>query len=132
MDTADTFREKVSVNNFELDVALITPGGAPGVPDEPVVQASGSVSAVADYEYGVIDKTKVSSIEAIVCVDDTARIGVNILVISRKNDGNRLLCNFGPSSERRVFKGLTPILDGNVGGLGGRVETVGRVVTGST
>ena len=93
LDTADTFC--ISNINFDLDVALITPGGVPGVPDEPVVQASGCISAVADNEHGMVDKTpicisQIITIPAVVCVDDTARIGVDVRIIGRKNDGNRL------------------------------------------
>ena len=81
------------VIKFELDVALITPGGVPGVPDEPVVKASGVISAVADYEHGMVHT--ISALVAVVCVNDPARIGVDVCIIGRKNYGNRLFCNCG-------------------------------------
>ena len=51
LDTADT----LAVNGGDLDVTLITPGGAPRVPDDVVVLAGGSVSAVADSGDGVVE-----------------------------------------------------------------------------
>ena len=61
---------------FKLEVTLITPGGAPGVLDEPVVQASGFISTIADNENAMINCVKPLPVNnfygvAIVCIDDT-------------------------------------------------------------
>ena len=94
LDTADT-NVTCIVLNFELDETFITPGGVPGVLDQPVMQTSGLVNAVADHEHGMVDRVKVSITQAIFCIYDTACIGVDILVIGRNNDGKRLSCNCG-------------------------------------
>ena len=49
LDTADT----VAVNDSELDVSLVSPGGVPGVLDEPVVLAG--LGAPSDGKDGVIE-----------------------------------------------------------------------------
>ena len=60
IDTANTMIIICIVSvNFDLDIALITPSNVPGVPDQPVVQASGCISAVADHEHGMVYKEKV-------------------------------------------------------------------------
>ena len=96
MDSTDTII--IIIFNFELDVPFITPGGVPGVLHEPIVQAGGLVSTVADYEYSVIDRIKIFTflvsdyLIAIPLINDTALIGVNVLVIGRYSDGKRLSC----------------------------------------
>ena len=53
MDTADTTLKSLiisSIANLELQVTLITPGVAPGVLNQPIVQAAGLISAVTDNE----------------------------------------------------------------------------------
>ena len=52
LDTADT--GTVS-GDGEPDVASLSPAGAPGVLDDPVLLAGLGVSAVADGEYGVVE-----------------------------------------------------------------------------
>ena len=49
LDTTDSF----SIDDGELDVALITPGGVPGVLDEPVVLTG--LGAPSDGKDGVIE-----------------------------------------------------------------------------
>ena len=51
LDTADA---SIVASDGELDVALVTPGGVPGVLDEPVVLTI--LAAVADGEHGVIER----------------------------------------------------------------------------
>ena len=50
LDTADT---SVIAGDGELDVALVTPAGVPGVLDSPVLSAIG-FSALTDDEHGVV------------------------------------------------------------------------------
>jgi len=50
LDTADT----LAVGDGELDVALVTPSGVPGVLDHPVVEASSGVVAPSGDEHGVV------------------------------------------------------------------------------
>ena len=50
LDTADT----VTIDDGELNVALITPGGSPRVLDEPVIETSSLIVAIADGEDSVI------------------------------------------------------------------------------
>jgi len=46
--------DTVSSNNGELDVSFFSPGGTPGVLDEPVVQSGSGVSSIADSKHGVV------------------------------------------------------------------------------
>ena len=74
--TADT-PNFIIINYFEFEVALITPGGVPGVFEEHVLQASGFVSAVTDSEYAVVNCVKnlvviKYLVSAIASIDDAA------------------------------------------------------------
>ena len=81
--------------HFNLYVPLITPGSAPGVFDEPVVQASGFISAIADNENAMVNVVKGILIVAVKCIDDAARVLMYVFIIGRNSDGNRLLLNGG-------------------------------------
>ena len=80
---------------LDLEVTLITPGGVPGVFDEYVIQASGLINAISDSEYSMVDRVKgiiisssigVPASVAIGCIYNTARIGVDVLVIGCDSD----------------------------------------------
>jgi hypothetical protein len=77
LDTADT----VSIDDGELDVALVTPGGVPGVLDEPVVLTG--LSAVADSEDGVIEGGT-----ALGGVEDTGLVGLPDHLVGLDEDGD--------------------------------------------
>ena len=51
LDTADT----VAVNDSELDVSLVSPGGVPGVTEDPVFLLGVGVDTPSDDTDGVID-----------------------------------------------------------------------------
>ena len=85
---------RVFISYFDLDITLITPGGVPGVPYEPVVQAGGLISAVTDNENCVVDWVKVQVFcEAIDCIDDAACILMDVLVVCGNSNGERLFRN---------------------------------------
>ena len=65
LDAADTLTRR----NQELDVALITPGGVPGVFDDPVILVI--LSAVADGEDGMVE-----GVAAIAVVEDTSHVAL--------------------------------------------------------
>ena len=52
----------IIIINFDLEITLITPGGVPGVLEEPVVQASGFIMAIADNENSVVNRVKFLSV----------------------------------------------------------------------
>ena len=79
LDTADT----VSGGSSELDVALVTPGGVPGVLDEPVVLAT--LGAVADGKDGVVE---VGS--ALVGGEDTGLVGLEDVLVGLNGDSEGL------------------------------------------
>ena len=79
LDTADT----VSVNDSELDVALVTPGGVPGVLDEPVVLTG--LSAPADGEDGVVKRGT-----AFGAVQDARLIRLEDVLVGLNGDGKGL------------------------------------------
>ena len=64
---------------------------------------------------------------AIFCVNDTTRIGVDVLVVGRYSDGNGLLGNCSLHCVCLMEEALYPsvVLDGDFGGLGGLVKAVG-------
>jgi len=51
LDAADTF----AFNASDLDVALITPVGVPGVLNEPVIKAAGFISAISNDKDAVVE-----------------------------------------------------------------------------
>ena len=65
LDAADTLTR----GNQELDVALITPGGVPGVFDDPVILVI--LIAVADGEDGMVE-----GVAAIAVVEDTSHVAL--------------------------------------------------------
>ena len=74
--TADTINSIISCK-LEFEVAILTPGGIPGVFDEHVVQASSLVMAVTDSEYTMVYWVNVLIVIKHFCVaigsiDDTA------------------------------------------------------------
>ena len=81
LDTADTF----TIDDGELDEASITPGGVPGVLDEPVVLAGGGIVSPSHSEDGVV---KAGS--ALRGVKDTGSVGLEDSLIGLNGDGQRL------------------------------------------
>ena len=81
LDTADT----VAIDDGELDVALVTPGGVPGVLNQPVVQSGSGVVTPADSEDGVIESGSAFS-----GVEDTAGVGLEHVLVGLNGDGKRL------------------------------------------
>jgi hypothetical protein len=79
LDTADTG----SIDGSELDVAINTPGGAPGVLDEPVVLSV--LVTVADGEDGVVECGSASF-----GVEDTGGVGLEDVGVSLDRDGDGL------------------------------------------
>ena len=57
-NTADTQMSTIIIRvkkcDVDLEVPLFTPRGIPGVLDQPVVQARGLISAVADDDHGMV------------------------------------------------------------------------------
>ena len=84
LDAADTG----TVDDGELDVALVTPGGVPGVLDEPVVLTV--LSAVADGEDGVVEAGAATG-----GVEDTRLVGLEDELVSLDRDGKGLLGESG-------------------------------------
>jgi len=77
LDTADAF----AFHSSNLDVALVTPGGVPGVLDEPVVKAACFVVAIADEQHAVI---KIGA--AFGAVKDTACVRLEDILVSLDSD----------------------------------------------
>ena len=77
LDTADAS----AIHAGELDVSLVTPSCVPRVLDEPVIEAAGLVSAVADGEHGVI---KIGT--ACCIVHDTALVMLEALLVGLNRD----------------------------------------------
>ena len=82
LDTAGTSR----VVHGELDVALVTPDGVPGVLDEPVVESGGGVVTEADGEDGVIEAGT-----AFGATEDTTLVGLEDSLVGLNGDGEGLL-----------------------------------------
>ena len=121
LDTTETIK---IIFHSNLKIALITPGGVPGVLEEPVVQASGFIMAIADNEYSVVDGVYVLSFNfylfhAIVCIYDTACIGMYGNIIGKNSGADRLLC-YGCLNLGYVMW-IAYVLDFDLNGLGGLV-----------
>ena len=86
LDTADT---SVIAGDGELDVALVTPAGVPGVLDSPVLSAIG-FSALTDDEHGVVQIGA-----AVGAVEDASRIELEDKSVSLNGDDQRLLLEGG-------------------------------------
>ena len=123
----------INIVNHNLKVPFVTPGGVPGVLEQPVVQTSGFISAVANDEHGVVYAVSgvknVIRVKAIICIDDTTRVGVDILIIGCNSDGKRPFLKCLLQISICTWNNLFMAFDGNVGSLGSRVEAIGRVVT---
>jgi len=77
LDTADAF----AFHTSNLDVALVTPGGVPGVLDEPVVKAACFVGAIAGNQHAVI---KIGAARG--AVKDTACVRLEDTLVSLDSD----------------------------------------------
>ena len=81
-------------------------------------------------------QTILNSPSAIGCINDTTRVGVNIFVIGRNSNSKRLFLKCGLYLVYRATKNIayreTLALDGDVGGLEGRVQAVSGIITIST
>jgi len=106
LDTADA----LAVNDGKLDVALVSPGGVPGVLDEPVVLAV--LGAPSDGEDGVVE---VGS--ALGGVEDTAGVGLEDHFVGLNGDSE------GLGVEGRLHLG--DVVGGDEGVLGD-VDSGGR------
>jgi len=80
LDTADTF----TVNDSELNVTLVTPGGVPRVLHKPVILSV--FGAVADGEDGVIALGAASG-----AGENTRLVGLEDSLVSLDGDGKGLL-----------------------------------------
>ena len=80
LDTADT----LTIDDSELDVALVAPGGVPRVLHEPVFLSV--LGAPADSEHAVV-----KSGAALGAVEDAALVGSEDLVVCIDGDGEGLL-----------------------------------------
>ena len=69
---------------LELDIALVAPGGVPGILDEPIVHAV--LTAVSNDEHGVVD-----DVAAGARAYDTGRVIPEDVLVSLDADSNRLL-----------------------------------------
>ena len=79
---------------------MITPGGVPGVLEEPVVKASGFIMAIADNQNTMVDRVKFLSVKfcrgaAIGCIYDAAFIRMNVNIIGINSGDDRLLLKGG-------------------------------------
>ena len=79
LDTADT----VAINDSELDVTLVTPGGVPGVLDEPVVLAG--LSAPSDGKDGVVEAGTARG-----AVENTTLVGLEDVLVGLDRDSKGL------------------------------------------
>mmetsp|Transcript_6621 Transcript_6621/g.9000 ORF Transcript_6621/g.9000 Transcript_6621/m.9000 type:complete len:322 (+) Transcript_6621:157-1122(+) len=110
LDTADA----VTFDDSELDVALVTPGGVPGVLDEPVVLAV--LGAVADGEDGVIELGA-----ALGGVEDTGLVGLEDHLVSLNGDSEGLLLEGGLHLSGGLGEDGEVVGDGHGGGAAGIV-----------
>jgi len=78
LDTADT----LAIDGGDLDVALVTPGGAPRVSDDVVVLAGGGISAIADGGDGVVEVGTAGG-----GVEDTRLVHLENELVSLDGDG---------------------------------------------
>jgi hypothetical protein len=108
LDTADTG----TVDDGELDVALVTPGGVPGVLHEPVVLTG--LGAVADGEDGMIEGGT-----AIGGVEDTGLVGLEDHLVSLDGDGEWLGGQSGLHLGGGVRGDCEVVGDGDSGGGAG-------------
>jgi len=120
LDTADT----LTIDDGELDVALVTPGGVPGVLDEPVVLTV--LSAVADGEDGVIEAGATLG-----GAHDAGLVGLEDQLVGLNGDGKRLLVETGAHLADGVRGDGVVVADGDSGGAGGVVSTSGLVSGGA-
>ena len=85
LDTADT---GVVTGDGELDVASVTPGGVPGVLDEPVVLTV--LGAVSSNKDGVIKGLSAGGV-----VQDTRLVGLEASLVGLDGDSDGLKSNSG-------------------------------------
>ena len=108
LDTADT---GTITSDGELDVALVTPVGVPGVSDEPVLEAGGGVVTVSDGGDGVIEAGTASS-----GVKDTASVSLPGGSFSIDQDGKNLVVESGLHLRDAVGLDGIDLVDLNGGG----------------
>ena len=71
---------------------------------------------------------------AVICINYTTLVGMDVLVVGRNTEGNRLFCKVSLQlsyvATKRKTKCITKAsfiaFDFDVGGLGGRVQAIGR------
>ena len=95
LDTTDTLTSL----DGNLDIALFTPSGAPGVLDEPIVETRGRVVTVADGKDGVI---KLGAAQG--RVQDSRSVCSKDLLVSLDRDRKRL-CHEGALHLKNVVLG---------------------------
>ena len=117
LDTADTS----TVNDSESDVALVTPGGGPGVLDHPVLLTGGLINTPTCAGDGVIERGA-----ALCGIEDTAGVGLEDHLVSLDRDGK--------SSDGEGGLHLVNVVggDGDVGGDLGVSDSDGGVLAASS
>ena len=119
IDTTNTADTLTSVHK-DLYVSHIAPGGVPRVLDKPVVQASGFIIAITDYEYGMVEWVQITCCEAVCSIYDTVCVGMYVYIIGRNSDRKRLSLKqcflFGKVTDKIII-----FFDFDVGCLLGRV-----------
>ena len=80
----------ITFTHSDLEVTLITPDSVPGVLDEPVVQASGFISAIAFTEHTMVYRVKVIIVVVtIVWIDEAACVWMDVNTVGRDSDADR-------------------------------------------
>ena len=118
VDGADT----VTLGDGDLDEAVNTPGGTPGVTDEPVLETAGLISAVTDNGDGVVGGDA-----ALLGVENTTGVVVEDGAAGIDGDGDGLL------GDGNLHAGGGLRLDADVGGesdIRGLILLVGALTIG--
>ena len=104
-----------TIDDGELDVALITPGGVPRVLDEPVFFARGGVVAIANNKDSMIHGGATGS-----GVKDSRSVWLEDILVSLKRDCERLLLD--------SCLHLGDVVRGNVALRSDTLSSLGRVI----
>ena len=92
IDSADTLI--LIVLPFDLKVALIAPGGVPGVLEDPVAQARSVIMAITNNEHCMVDLVvllnSAPADATIRCINNSVCIGVYVLIVCCNSNGNGL------------------------------------------
>ena len=116
LDTADAS----TVDDGELDVTSVTPGGVPGVLDEPVVEARVGIVAEADGEDGVVEGSATLG-----RVEDTGFVGLEDSLVGLDGDSEGLLGESGLHLARAVRGHGQVVRHGDSGGAALSISAAG-------